>query len=64
MRNAVAKARADADYWLYFLIGSLGGVQTTHAPEWAKELASVLLLGLLALKAKRSGNGKRKENET
>lgn len=57
MSGAVKSVRASADYWLYALIGALTAAQAVQDWRDPQSYIAVLLAALVALKAKRSGNG-------
>lgn len=52
------RMKATADYWLYAGIGALTAAQAVDDWSNPKSYIGIALAALVALKAKRSGNGK------
>lgn len=58
MSGAVKSVRESADYILYAAIGALTAAQAVQDWRNPQSYIAILLAALVALKAKRSGNGK------
>ena len=61
MSGAVKSVREQADYWLYASIGALTAAQAVKDWRDPQSYIVITLAALIALKAKRSGNGKEAE---
>lgn len=60
--RAKTQFKSAADYWLYFIIGSLGAAMAVTDWKDPRAWIGIAYAGFLALKAKRSGNGSSEGN--